>query len=81
MELVGVADHEVVTMEGAMAMLGGVGDIFIRAVTPSKHWLLTVSFITNLKSISVPIYSRVLRRAVFVPLCCLQLTCDCAKNK
>ena len=37
MELVGVADHEVVTMEGAMAMLGGVGDITIRAVPPSKR--------------------------------------------
>lgn len=62
MELVEVADHAVVTTEGAMAMLGGVGDIFIRVVTPSKHWLPTVSFRTNPKSISVPIYSGVLRR-------------------
>lgn len=54
MELVEVADHAVVTTEGAMAMLGGVGDIFIRVVTPSKHWLPTVSFRTNLSQLVCP---------------------------
>jgi hypothetical protein len=40
-DLIEVADHVVVIMEGAMAMamamLGGVVDIAIKAVLPGKH--------------------------------------------
>jgi hypothetical protein len=38
-DLTEVADHVVVIMEGAMAMamLGGVVDIAIKAVLPGKH--------------------------------------------
>lgn len=36
-DLFEVADHVVVIMEGAMAMLGGVVDIAIQAVPPGKH--------------------------------------------
>lgn len=71
-DLFEVADHVVVIMEGAMAMLGGVVDIAIQAVPPGKHRRFGGSFRSNLKPIRVHIKPERPKKGICVYyLCCL----------
>ncbi len=71
-DLVEVADHAVVIMEGAMAILGGVADMAIKAVPPGKHRLFGGSFRSNPKPIRVHIKPERPKKGICVYyLCCL----------